>query len=160
MKDRLEDYNKIYGFREHPERFGFEGNPERIIVRNTALREADASIYVAYLTEHYPASVEREMEQFEKSLTHISLMPWPEANSFFEKHGITTLQTDIPYVEHDAVFVPKTFSESEADALVKASEKEPFMQYLKIDKVANRSSIWLDVSELLHTYAPHMHQNS
>jgi len=152
VEERLQDYNSIYHFKEDPDKYSFELNPERVIIRNAALREGDADLYASYLRKAYPESVEREMEQFEKSLADTELLGIDQAQDFFTSHGITVLQSDIAHFEDDAIFVAKIFSQSEADVLVERSSVEPLQQYLTLDMISSKQKIWIDASEVRNIY--------
>lgn len=152
IEERLEDYNSIYGFKNDTRKYSFENNPERIIVRNTALRERDAEVYASYLRKNYPASLEREMEQFHKSLSDTRQLTMDEATDFFDTHGIIVVQSDIAQFEDDAIFTPKIFSQSEADALIEQSLDNPMLQYIALDIINNRDKIWIDASEIRQIY--------
>lgn len=151
-EERLQDYNNIYDFMDTPDKYSFETNPERIIIRNAALRDANADSYLSYLRKAYPASVDREMEQFQKSLSQTREFHMHEARQFFADHGVKAVQSDIAHFEEDTVFTAKIFSHSEAEALVDQSSGELLLQYLTIDMLDHRPKIWIDASELRSIY--------
>ncbi len=151
-EERLHDYNTIYNFKDDPDRYSFEKNPERIIIRNSAIRERNSDLYLRYLTRAYPASIEREMEQFGKSLSDTALLSITDAQVFFDSHGVILVQSDIAHVEDDAIFVAKIVSQSEADALVQQSASDPLLQYLKTERLSNKQKLWIDASEIRNIY--------
>ncbi|WDF67099.1 hypothetical protein PQ465_12360 [Sphingobacterium oryzagri] len=151
-EERLKDYDNIYHFTDAPDKYSFEKNPERIIIRNSALREANADLYLSYLRQHYPASVEREMEQFQKSLSQTREYLMTEARQFFARHAVKAVQSDIVHFEEDAIFTAKILSHSEAEALVDQSSAEPLLQYLMIDMLDHKTKIWIVASELRSMY--------
>ncbi|TDS14746.1 hypothetical protein [Sphingobacterium paludis] len=151
LQDKLEDYNNIYQFREFPDQFHFSFSPERMIIRNEAIRTGNKELYEAFLRERYPDDADAELAIFDSTIADTKQVSGAEAADFFKRHGIVALMADLTFSDPDTIFTAKIMSDCEAGDEINESE-EPIGAYVPISTVAGRDLLWLDVSEIRLAY--------
>lgn len=113
LEQRIEELNRQFGFKENPEDFNFELNPERIAYKNEALRTKNRTLYNTYLAEHYPRELEKELADFDKKANALVLISKDEAEQLFNEQKINLLKSDISYKDPDAIFQLKKVNEED-----------------------------------------------
>ena len=110
IEERLDFFDRHFDFRNHPEDFNFETNPERVVYRNEALRTGNRSLYLTYLIDHYPEELAREMETFDADLSNLVHISADEARNYLNARGYNTIESDFAYDDDEAVFFnPKSY---------------------------------------------------
>lgn len=153
LQDKLEDYNTIYRFQENPQHFSFSFSPERVIIRNEALRTGNKELYETFLRDRYPEHADVELELFDKSLLNTKLVTIDEAQDFIERHGVTVLLADLAFTDKDTIFAVKPMYSGHEGKQTKGSE-EPINSYVSPSVLEDRELVWLDVSEMRLAYTP------
>lgn len=146
---RLDKYDFHYQFRENPGRYDCAYHPERIIVRNEALRTNDTELYERYLKATFPTKVEEELSQFAKVLSSLQQATGTEARAVFNEKGIWILRSDIHWEEKDAIFTVRNIPELDNSFLISEDDDEQLLfNHVYPDWVTDRSALWIDWSEL------------
>ncbi len=107
IEERIEQLNKQFGFKENPEDFNFELNPERVAYKNEALRNRDRDLYSTYLAEHYPNQLEHEMANFDGMLSDLVQISKDDAKQLFLNNKVNLLKSDFSFRDPDAIFEMK-----------------------------------------------------
>jgi hypothetical protein len=145
---RLDRYNLHYGFLEDSADFSFELHPERIIIRNDALRNNDRTLYEGYINNKFASHYTEAMQSFDASLANLVQLTKSEAASLLESHGVNLLQSDISIKEEDAIFTALVVPPAELP-LQDENTKEKLIQNKALPyTVLDRPYIWLDLSLL------------
>ncbi|MFD1770844.1 hypothetical protein [Sphingobacterium suaedae] len=147
LEERLQLYNKYYGFEENPDHFGFNFDPKRITIRNEALRTRNKELYETYLRERYPEDADVELEKFDEVHANIRKVSGEEAQIFFKRHMINNVQSDINPRDPDAIFTPSIVAgEEEMDA---GQEDEGHILFNWMPEwLADRDEVWVDPTDI------------
>ncbi|UIR57096.1 hypothetical protein LZQ00_04605 [Sphingobacterium sp. SRCM116780] len=104
LEERINHYNKSFGFLENPEDFDFNLSPERIIYKNEALRTGNRDLYASYLGSKYPMERPKELADFDNQVGRVAQVDKNEVSKLFEQTGANLLKSDIDFRDQDAVF--------------------------------------------------------
>ena len=99
LEQRIEELNRQFGFREHPEDFNLELNPERIAYKNEALRTKNRDLYASYLADNYPREMDRELADFDQKANNLIQVSKDEAEQLFADNKINIQKSDISFKE-------------------------------------------------------------
>lgn len=146
--ERLKTYNEKYGFESDAKRYGFDFNPERLLIRNEALRQADRDLYDAYLREKFPVEAPLELEQFDLVLANLLRLNNYEAERFFRMKGVNLLRSDIWYQDEDAIFTALQVAEDDIVLLTEGMDTEKIENHVFPEQVLNRAFVWVDGTQL------------
>ncbi|MFD2969613.1 hypothetical protein [Sphingobacterium bambusae] len=143
---RLDKYNLHYGFLEDSKDFSFEVHPERIIIRNDALRTKDRKLYADYLAQKFPDRLEEALSSYDSTAANLFKLTKTEAKAIFKKNGVNLLRSDISMLEQDAIFTAQVVPQE----VLPSEEEDTNMKLIhnKIfpEKVFDRPYIWIDAS--------------
>ncbi|GHE33178.1 hypothetical protein [Sphingobacterium griseoflavum] len=145
-KERLWGYNAVDGFYENPQKFNFEFSPERLIVRNLALRHADRDLYRNFLLENFPFHLQKEMEKFDQVINNLWLLTPAEAAQYVDEKEVNMMCADLDYREGDAIFRALHVEAAELATFKKEVDRELLENYVLPEQVLNRSFLWIDGS--------------
>lgn len=149
MDLRLDKYDFHYQFRANPHAFDWNFHPERIIIRNEALRTGDEELYKRYLQATSPNRAEEELQNFSRAEAHLQQVSGVEAAKLFEHESIAILRSDIHWEEADAIFTAKATPALDLSLLIsEEADEQLILNYVYPAWLANRSMVWLDLSEL------------
>lgn len=155
MDLRLDKYDFHYQFRMNPHAFDWNFHPERIIIRNEALRTRDEELYARYLqatsssTADSSNRADQELKSFRKAQAHLRQLSGVEAAELLENESVAILRSDIHWQEADAIFTAKAIPELDISLLVGEEQDEQLiLNYVYPAWLADRSLVWLDLSEL------------
>jgi hypothetical protein len=104
MGKRITLYDEYYGFLENPNKFNFDINPHRLIIKNYALRTGDKILYEFYLKEVFPDRAIEELHSFDKDINSIQKMGREELALWLIDNKVKVLQSDINTTDKDAIF--------------------------------------------------------
>ncbi|WDF70503.1 hypothetical protein PQ465_09045 [Sphingobacterium oryzagri] len=147
-KERLWGYNTVYGFYENPQRFNFEFNAERLIVRNLALRTADRQLYQDFLLDNFPFQAEAELLKFDRVMDNLLKLDSFTAARFFADKAVNMVCSDLDYREETAIFKALSVEESEVETFKKAVDPTLIENHVLPEQVRDRPYVWIDGSSL------------
>ena len=81
LQERIDYFDRQFGFRAHPEDFDFYLSPERIAYKNEALRQKDRNLYVGYLADNFPDEMEQELQSFDELSNRLKQLSKKKPNS-------------------------------------------------------------------------------
>lgn len=146
---RLDKYDFHYQFRTNPHAFDWNFHPERIIIRNEALRTGDEELYARYLQATSSNRADQELKSFRKAQAHLQQLSGVEATELLKNQSVAILRSDIHWQEADAIFTAKAIPELDISLLVDEEQDEQLiLNYVYPAWLADRSLVWLDLSEL------------
>lgn len=103
LEHKCKLYDLRYNFIANPEIYDFSIDPQRILIRNHALRTGDHNIYFEYLYLNYPQQVAEEKKDLE-NLTHsLICLEANQAQHWFKTHNVTMVESDIWICDEDAI---------------------------------------------------------
>jgi len=144
LEQRIDELNRQFGFREHPEDFNFELNPERIAYKNEALRTKNRDLYTAYLADNYPKQMDKELADFDRISSKLVLMNKDEAESLFENNKINLLKSDISFKDPDAIFQLKKVNDEDLNWHLEGHETDLLNGNSRpSEALEGKSAIWL-----------------
>jgi len=144
IEQRIEQLNKQFGFKENPEDFNFELNPERIAYRNEALRKYNRELYSQYLADHYPNQLESEMNNFDQSLNSLTEISKEDAKQLFLEKNINLLKSDFSYRDSDAIFKMMTVADEDLGWHLEGNQNDILNVSSTPDQaLEGKTSIWL-----------------
>lgn len=144
LEQRIEELNKQFGFREHPEDFNFELNPERIAYKNEALRTKNRDLYASYLADNYPKEMDRELSDFDTKANKLIQISKDEAEQLFQENKINMLKSDISFKDPDAIFQMKKVNDEDLDWHLEGHETDLLNGNSKpYEALEGKSNIWL-----------------
>lgn len=144
LEQRIDELNRQFGFREHPEDFNFELNPERIAYKNEALRTKNRDLYTAYLADNYPKQMDKELADFDRISSKLILMNKDEAESLFENNKINLLKSDISFKDPDAIFQLKKVNDEDLNWHLEGHETDLLNGNSRpSEALEGKSAIWL-----------------
>ncbi|MFD1772173.1 hypothetical protein [Sphingobacterium suaedae] len=146
--ERIQRYNERYKFLNGQTSYGFDFNPERLIIRNFALRTGDRGIYEEYLTTRFPSEASFELEQFDLIKTNLLRLNTYEAERFLKDQRINLLRSDIWYQEDDSIFTALRVGEEDILLLTEGMDTEIIENHVFPEVVLNRQFVWLDTTQL------------
>lgn len=142
---RINLYNAHYGFLENPKAFDFDNNPQRLIVRNYALRNKDKATYVRYLDDFFPEQVIKESERFDLDRQSIKQYSNEEARIWMKENNVRILRSDINYTDQDAIFSVVTIADDEDVAMYLFDDDGFILNTIEpADVLKTHSKIWID----------------
>lgn len=104
---RLQQKCKLYDLRYHfttnPEIYDFSFDPQRVLIRNHALRTGDHDIYFNYLQMYYQEHVSYEMKDMEVLTESLMCLDAKQAQQWFERRQVTVVESDIWICDQDAI---------------------------------------------------------
>jgi hypothetical protein len=146
---RMDRYDFHYQFRDNPREFDWSFHPERIIIRNEALRADNTELYQRYLKAAFADKCDVEMESFALVKRYLQHVSGEEAFQLLRDSGVNILRSDIHWEEDDAIFTAKIIPDLDISFLVGDSDDEQLiLNYVYPSWVTNRKSLWLDLSEI------------
>ncbi|MCT1530914.1 hypothetical protein M3B46_07915 [Sphingobacterium daejeonense] len=144
LEQRIEELNRQFGFRENPEDFNFELNPERIAYKNEALRTKNRDLYASYLADNYPRQLEREMADFDAKANRLIQVTKDEAEQLFADQKINLLKSDISFKDPDAIFQMKKVNEEDLNWHLEGHETDLLNGNSRpYEALDGKSNIWL-----------------
>ncbi len=144
LEQRIDELNRQFGFREHPEDFNFELNPERIAYKNEALRTKNRDLYTAYLADNYPKQMDKELADFDRISSKLVFMNKDEAESLFENNKINLLKSDISFKDPDAIFQLKKVNDEDLNWHLEGHETDLLNGNSRpSEALEGKSAIWL-----------------
>lgn len=144
LEQRIEELNRHFGFREHPEDFNFELNPERIAYKNEALRTKNRDLYASYLADNYPGEMDRELADFDSKANSLIQVSKDEAEQLFADNKINMLKSDISYKDPDAIFQMKKVNEEDLNWHLEGHETDLLNGNSRpFEALEGKSNIWL-----------------
>ena len=147
-KERLWGFNAIYGFYENPQIFNFEFNPERLIVRNLALRTANRQLYKDYLYDKYPFHLKTELEEFDRVADNLLKLTAADAARFFDEKEVNVVCSDLDYREDSAIYTAMQVEENELASFMQNVDRNLVENYVLPEQLINRTFLWIDGSGL------------
>lgn len=147
-KERLWGYNAVDGFYESPQKFNFEFSPERLLVRNQALRNADRSLYRNFLLENYPFHLRQEMEKFDRVANNLRKLSTFEALRYIDDRQVNVLCADLDFHDEYAIFRAMHVEEAELATFKNAVDRELLENYVMPEQLLSRPYVWIDMSSL------------
>ncbi|KGE12851.1 hypothetical protein [Sphingobacterium deserti] len=147
-KERLWGFNAIYGFYENPQIFNFEFNPERLIVRNLALRTANRQLYKDFLYDNYPFHLRAELKKFDRVANNLLKLTAADAARFFESNEVNVVCSDLDYREESAIYTALSVEEGELKSFMRNVDKNLVENYVLPEQLVNRTFLWIDGSAL------------
>lgn len=145
---RLDKYNSHYGFLENSTDFSFEIHPERIIIRNDALRTGDRKLYANYLQQKFPEQAATALQSFDNTASRLLKCTKTEAVQLFARYGVNILQSDISTQEKDAIFKALIIPEDELSDQHENTDEKLIHNCVRPEAVLDRPYIWIDASGL------------
>ncbi|KGE12544.1 hypothetical protein [Sphingobacterium deserti] len=146
---RMDRYDFHYQFRENPQEFDWSFHPERIIIKNEALRTGDSELYQRYLKVAFPHRMEAEISAFNLTAERLQHLPGDDAFKLLRGLEVNILRSDIHWEEDDAIFTAKIIPDLDISFLVgDADDEQLILNYVYPSWITNRKSLWLDLSEL------------
>ena len=139
---RMDKYDFHYQFRKEPLAFNWSFHPERIVIRNEALRTNNRELYERYVKAVFPTYFEQEMKAFDRTLTGLKQVSGQQARLYFETHTHNMVQSDIYWEEEDAIFFPRFVPEHELEVLIE--DEELILNKIHTDWITDRKLLWLD----------------
>jgi len=149
---RLDRYNLHYGFLEDSNDFSFEVHPERIIIRNDALRTRDRKLYADYLGQKFPKQVEKALSSYDMTAANLLKLTKTEAKAIFKKYAVNLLRSDISMLEQDAIFTALVVPQQSLPLEEEDTKMKLIHNQLLPEKVFDRPYIWIDTSPLIQEY--------
>ena len=144
LEQRIEELNRQFGFREHPEDFNFELNPERIAYKNEALRTKSRDLYATYLADNYPREMDRELADFDQKANNLIQVSKDEAEQLFADNKINMLKSDISFKDTDAIFQMKKVNEEDLNWHLEGHETDLLNGNSRpYEALEGKSNIWL-----------------
>ncbi len=144
LEQRIEELNKQFGFREHPEDFNFELNPERIAYKNEALRTKNRDLYASYLADNYPREMDRELADFDTKANKLIQISKDEAEQLFQENKINMLKSDISFKDPEAIFQMKKVNDEDLEWHLEGHETDLLNGNSKpYEALEGKSNIWL-----------------
>lgn len=144
IEQRIEQLNKKFGFKENPEDFNFELNPERIAYRNEALRTGNRDLYSSYLADHYPNQLAHEMTSFDERANKLIQINKDDAKQLFLDKKINLLTSDFSYRDQDAIFQMKSVNDEDLNWHLEGHETDVLnVNSTPQEALEGKSSIWL-----------------
>lgn len=144
LEQRIDELNRQFGFKENPEDFNFELNPERIAYKNEALRTKNRDLYNEYLADNYPREMEREMRDFDNKANTLVQVSKEEAEQLFADNKINMLKSDISYKDPDAIFQMKKINEEDLNWHLEGHESDLLNGNSRpYEALEGKSEIWL-----------------
>ncbi|GHE49215.1 hypothetical protein [Sphingobacterium griseoflavum] len=151
---RLDKYNLHYGFLEDSDDFSFEVHPERVIIRNDALRANDRTLYEGYLKQKFPDRAQEALDSYDATAANLLQLTKTEALSLFQQHAVNLLCSDISMTEQDAIFSTLIVPD-ERLYLADENPKEKLIHNKVLpEQVLDRPYIWVDTSTLSEVWIP------
>ncbi|MGO1245147.1 MAG: hypothetical protein ACTJHT_08425 [Sphingobacterium sp.] len=144
LEQRLAQLDKQFEFKENPEDFNFELNPERLAYKNEALRTGDRDLYVSYLAERYPNQLGHEMTHFDSIASSLIQISKEDAEQLFLEKKTNLLKSDLSYKDPDAIFQMKNVANEDLNWHLDGHETD----ILNVNSTPNealdgKESIWL-----------------
>lgn len=96
-------YDLRYHFSTNPEIYDFSFDPQRLLIRNHAIRTCDYARYLEYLRVYYPYHIAEEMKDLHALTTALVCMDADQAYKWFQKHEVTVVESDIWICDEDAI---------------------------------------------------------
>ncbi|WP_312697595.1 hypothetical protein [Sphingobacterium mizutaii] len=144
LEQRIEELNRHFGFREHPEDFNFELNPERIAYKNEALRTKNRALYASSLADNYPREMDRELADFDSKANSLIQVSKDEAEQLLADNKINMLKSDISYKDPDAIFQMKKVNEEDLNWHLEGHETDLLNGNSRpFEALEGKSNIWL-----------------
>src|SRR5690606_31300301 len=144
LEQRIEELNRHFGFREHPEDFNCELNPERIAYKNEALRTKNRDLYASYLADNYPREIDRELADIDSKANSLIQVSKDEAEQLFADNKINMLKSDISYKDPDAIFQMKKVNEEDLNWPPEGRETDLLNRNSRpFEALEGKSNIWL-----------------
>lgn len=147
-KERLWGFNRAYGFYVNPQKFNFEFNPERLLLRNLALRTSNWSIYKDFLMDKFPFHVKGELQKFGRVAENLLKLNTFEAARFFARQKVNMLRSDLDYREDTAIFKALHVEEEELATFRDSVDKEWVENHVLPEQLLDRPYVWVDGSSL------------
>lgn len=145
---RLDRYNLHYGFLEDSADFSFEVHPERIIIRNDALRNDDRALYEDYLVRKFPLRAAEALRNFDASVAGLHKLTRTEAVAVFESKQVNLLRSDISARENEAIFTAMIVPLDELPATPEDTGEKLIHNNVHPGDILDRPYIWVDTSLL------------
>lgn len=145
LQQKCKLYDLRYHFSKNPEIYDFSFDPQRILIRNHAIRTGDDTIYREFLHLYYPDSVFHEMNDLEE-LTHSLLcFDATQAYKWFMAHHVTVMESDIWICDEDAILRVFAIREHERSWNLK-DDTDDLMHNLMLPQelVLLRDVFWID----------------
>lgn len=146
--ERLDKYNLHYGFLENSQDFNFKIHPERIIIRNDALRTNDRELYANYVKKKFPEQAVTALDSFDTTAQRLLRLTKTEATALFTKHGVNILRSDISTEENDAIFKAMVIPEDELPRKAENTKEKLIYNCVRPEVLLDRPYIWIDASGL------------
>lgn len=143
---RLDRYNLHYGFLEDSADFSFEMHPERVIIRNDALRNNDRTLYEGYIKEKFESYYDEALRSFDAAAQNLMQLTTSEAAVILEQHRVNLLRSDISLTENDAIFTALVLPENELPLQDEDIKEKLIYNKAFPHSVLDRPYIWLDLS--------------
>ncbi|WP_313189079.1 hypothetical protein [Sphingobacterium sp.] len=144
LEQRIEELNRQFGFREHPEDFNFELNPERIAYKNEALRTKNRDLYASYLADNHSREMDRELADFDQKANNLIQVSKDEAEQLFADNKINMLKSDISFKDPDAIFQMKKVNEEDLNWHLEGHETDLLNGNSRpYEALEGKSNIWL-----------------
>ncbi len=124
LQERIDYFDRQFGFRAHPEDFDFYLSPERIAYKNEALRQQDRKLYVGYLADNFPDEMEQELKSFDELSNRLKQLSKEEAEQLFRDKGINLLQSDLSYKDPDAIYKLLKVADEDLNWHLEGSEED------------------------------------
>lgn len=147
-KERLWGYHTVYGFYENPQKFNFEFNAERLIVRNIALRHANRPLYQEFLLDNFPFQAEAELQKFDRVAENLLKLDSYEAARFFAEQDVNIVCSDLDYREDTAIFTALRVEDDEVETFKEAVDPAVIENHVLPAQVLDRPFLWIDGSSL------------
>lgn len=147
-KERLWGYNTVYGFYENPQKFNFEFNAERLIVRNLALRSGDRQLYQDFLLDNFPFQAKAELQKFDRVVDNLLKLDSFEAARFFAEKEVNMVCSDLDYREETAIFRALSVEETEVETFKDVVDPALIENHVLPEQVLDRQFLWIDGSAL------------
>ncbi|WDF67588.1 hypothetical protein PQ465_14910 [Sphingobacterium oryzagri] len=145
---RLDSYNLHYGFLENSKDFDFKIHPERIIIRNDALRTNDRQLYATYVKKKFPKQAAAALASYDSTAARLLKLTRTEAAELFKTHGVNILRSDISTEEQDAIFKAMVIPDDELPTKPENTKEKLIHNCVRPEVVLGRPYIWIDASGL------------
>lgn len=103
LQQKCRLYDLRYHFTANPEIYDFSFDPQRLLMRNHALRTGDHDIYFKYLAMYYQEHVTYERRDIEELTETLMCLDANQAEKWFKKHHVTVMESDIWICDEDAI---------------------------------------------------------
>lgn len=138
-------YNKYYGFLENPHKFSIDCNPQRLIIRNFALRHNRRDLYEEYIRSFYPEHAVKELGEFDSCLMYLKFFNKEEAKSWFISNDTKMVESDIRASESNAI-LRMLFVEDDIDCKeLQIDDKSYVLNRVTPESILKtRDNFWVD----------------